>query len=190
MGFLNLSASDRVDLQVLSAVVLVFAVICFITTIVYEGTEETLLSADFKGQEKTLGPIEIKRKNTVLAIAVSHALSIPQGYGSTSSFVEGEVLDGTQEYLFSFGKEFWAEAGYDEGNYYESDTGTSMKLTLQDPGAYYLRFKAEGSLDRQISVTVSRQTGSGLPHRVLGIVVLIAGIILLGLGNRTDRVTR
>lgn len=186
MGFIKLSASDRVDLGALSAVFLVFAAICFITAINYDSTEETLLRTQYKGQEKTLGPIETKRKDTVLAIEFSHALSISGNNGAMSSFVEGEVLDRDRNYLFSFGKEFWAEAGYDEGYWKESDTDTLIKLTLPDIGSYYLRFKAEGSLNRQISVTVSRLTGSGLLHRVLGIIALITGIVLFWLGNRSD----
>ncbi len=186
MGFIKLSASDRVDLGALAVVFLIFAAICFITAINYDGTKETLLRTRYKGQEKTLGPIDTKRKDTVLAIELSHALSISGNYGAMSSFVEGEVLDRDRNFLFSFGKEFWAEAGYDEGNWSESDTHTTMKLTLPDIGSYYLRFKAEGSLDRAVSVTVSRLAGSGLLHRVLGIIALIAGIVLFWLGKRAD----
>ena len=189
-GFVNFSSSDRIDLRALAAVFLVFSAICLVTAIFYDGTAETLLNAQYKGAEKTLGPIETERANSVLVVEIAHALSIDRGFGTMDSFVEGEVLDANRQYLFSFGKDFYAEAGYDEGNYYESDTSTSMKVTLQDPGTYYLRLKAEGSLDRQISVTVSRQVGSGLLHRVLGILALLAGIALLWIGNRPVRTRR
>ncbi len=186
MGFLKFSTSDRVDLGALSAVFLIFAVICFITAIVYDSTEETILSSSFTGKEKILGPIEIKQKDTVLAIEVNHHLAVKGTYGAIDSFVEGEVLDHKRDYLFSFGKEFWAEAGYDEGHYHESDTYTTMKVTLPEAGTFYLRFKAEGDLERAISVTASRLAGSGLLHRVFGVFALIAGIVFFWLGIRGD----
>lgn len=187
MGLLKVSPSDRVDPGALGAVFLIFAAICFTTAIAFDRTEETLLSTSFTGSEKTLGPIEAKRKDTVLAIEVEHPLAVQGKYGAIDSFVEGEVLDRNRNYLFSFGKEFWAEAGYDEGRYHESDTDTTMKVTLPEAGTFYLRFKAEGNLERAVSVTVRRLAGSGLLHRVFGVFALIAGILLFWLGTRADR---
>ncbi len=186
MGFLNLSASDRVDIGAVGAVFLIFAVICFITVINYDSTEEPFLSTSISGKEKILGPIETNKKDTVLAIEFSHRLQVSGYRGAVASFVEGEVLDHDRNYLFSFGKEFWAEAGYDDGYWQESDTQALMKLTLPDIGSYYLRFKTEGSLNQGVRVTVSRLTGSGIPHRILGVIALVVGIVLFWLGARSN----
>ena len=106
------------------------------------------------------------------------------------TFVEGQVLDEKKEYLFSFGKELWAESGRDaDGVWSESDTSYSIDLTIPNPGLFYLKFESDRYADKRrgIAVIVTRKNGSWIPHFWFGLVCLLIGVVLNEIKNKWFR---
>lgn len=195
-------AANRIDLGKLASVFIVTALISFMTAWLFSqesehrfsGTIEPdiipyqALDADGGEQEEntntatSFGPLTTKKYNETYAITLAASLPV-----NTWSFVEGEVLDGEKEYLFSFGKELWHETGRDsDGQWTESDNSYMMKITLPEPGTYYLRFKTQGSYDiAALRVVINKRNGSSLPHMVLGFFALAIGLVLNEIKNKT-----
>ena len=105
------------------------------------------------------------------------------------TFIEGEVLDADEEYLFSFGDELGHYTGVDsEGPWTEHKNSYSVKLTLPEAGDYFLDFVAEtsrGGDNTPLTVTVEKLRGSSLPHILAGVVALIIAVMLNEIRNRT-----
>lgn len=131
-----------------------------------------------------IGPIDIKSKGSVYYIEIIASLPV-----HSWSFIEGEVLNSEQEYLYSFGKELWHEAGRDsDGAWRENRNKYNMKATFPKKGQYYLSFKADSGASRfyntqnttpnSMTVTISQKRGSALPHFWFGLVLIIIGIIM------------
>ncbi len=196
------SSEDGVDLGKVATVFIIFGILSLITAWVFSMETQRLFSdtvrtyvspsvpsqravavAQEKGRDvATIGPITVQRYKEVYEISI--ASSVPE---NTWSFIEGEVLDAEKDYLFSFGKELWSEAGYDdEGAWRESDNSYSMKLTFPQPGQYYLNLKSSGSYNPDaVQVTISKKRGSSIPHFVFGIITLLIGLVLNEIRNKT-----
>jgi hypothetical protein len=129
-----------------------------------------------------VGPFKIRKANEVLFVRVEADISM-DGW----SFVESEVLDEHKDYLFSFGKELWRETGVDdEGPWTEADRDYEMKITIPAKGTYYLNIKTQGDQTPDtLNVKIGSAVGSSLPHLWFGIVVLLIGLVLNEVANRT-----
>lgn len=142
----------------------------------YDESEDIDLSS-------VVGPITTSTSKEVYAIHIS----IPSLPENVWTFIEGQVLDDDHEYLFSFGDEFWHETGHDdEGAWRESYDNYHMKVTFPEPGEYYLSVKAQGDYQpATVQVKVAKCHGSSVPHLVFGLIIIIIGLVLNEIRNKT-----
>jgi hypothetical protein len=179
------SKEGGIDLGKIAIVFFIYGVIGLITSAFYSGGSTPFIRKNIVSMAgETLGPINIKKQNTVIEVSVAAAM-----HKNTWSFVEGELLDSKKEYLFSFGKELWRETGYDEGHWDEKDAEYSMDITIADPGTYYIKIKVKDGAKSPSSITVALSTknGSNIPHLWFGIFALLIAIILNEKKNRSIR---
>lgn len=185
-------------------VFLVFAVISFVTAAYYNTTVEDVLTAKAQSRDFLLtaeadeaiasiaeeglqyqmllaGPFTVSKKSTVYYISVACRL-----VANSWSYVEAELLDEDREYIFSFGRELWHEAGRDsDGAWEESARVLDLNLTNLEPDEYYILLKARqnpqtgGALPLWAYLSVKRQIGSPIPHALFGTMCLAASFILL-----------
>ena len=110
-----------------------------------------------------VGPIVVEQPGEVFEINVR--ANLPDNHWS---FIEVELLDGNEEYLYSFGQELWRESGRDsDGNWSESRRDFETKLTFPVTGFYYLNFIVESKSSKDpksINVNVIKRKGSDIPH--------------------------
>lgn len=139
------------------------------------------IAAEPEEPSNLIGPIKVKKRMEVYQISIRAHLR-----QQSWSFIEGEVLDEDENYLFSFGKELWYESGRDsEGRWVENQNSFDIKVTFPKPGLYYLNFKTDSNVSPDnIDVTVTKIRGSALPHFWFGVFALIAGVSLNIFGNR------
>lgn len=171
---------SRSSLKWMSRVVLLFGVLCYLTSCAMETGRGPSLQEQLPAQGGTVGPFAVEAGGTVLEIDV--AQQIDQARSSTFrrwSFVTGELLDEEQQYLTGFGGEFWHEAGYDGGYWREEEATYETKLTVPEAGRYYLRFQSESDVPAgelsPIRVRAAGQLGSSLPHRVAAFLAFVVG---------------
>ena len=153
---------------------ILFAMLCFITALMLHAVNKDSLSETLPAQGGLVGPLEVSQDLSVYQVDISQ--SVPDGQWS---YVSADLLDQQKTFLFSFGKEFWSESGYDsDGRWQESDVKSSGKITIQKAGTYYLRIKTEASplVTSQIKVGITGKTGSSLPHTIAGVIALIIGV--------------
>lgn len=129
-----------------------------------------------------LGPFRIGRGGIVLTVDIKAPLP-----DQSWTFVEAELLDDDKDYIFSFGNELWRESGRDsDGPWSETDDSLSMKLTIPDPGQYYLNIKTQGTVTPEsLHVRVVRRLGSSIPHFAFGVLALLIAFVLNEIKNRT-----
>lgn len=138
---------------------------------------EEIYTSETSKEVLRIGPISTQRKNEVFRVSASM-------FPTTGSwtYLEFELLDAEGEYLFSFGKELWAEDGYEGGSYwYESDRTYSTKLTIPEKGEYYISMKAESGtqqVSQNIDVKLARLHGSSLPYYIYAILVSMVACAL------------
>ena len=164
-----------------SVIFIAFGLICFLTTLIMNGRVSKSLKQTISADVAEIGPIDVKKDRSVLELnAEQRHLTSGQW-----NYIRGEVLDQDKNYLFSFGKELWAESGYDsEGPWQESDKSMRSKFTIQKAGTYYIRLTSENSQtaktayekDTNITVSVVQKRGSSLPHFIAGLLSLFIGI--------------
>ena len=182
----NLKGKEKSrELSKISIVLICFAIVCLISSWVINWNRGSIGRVQLPPEGGMVGPITVTKDRTVYQISVSQDIRQDNSW----SFVTGEVLDKNKEYLFSFGKEFWKESGYDsDGRWSEKETKYDMKVTLEK-GTYYLNFESqksrEGGAQNSIWVIVKQKGGSALPFFVSGIIALIIGVILNEIANRT-----
>ena len=167
----------------IALVLIVFGVVCLITAGFFSISRGTSIQKDLPLEGGMVGPIEVKKDNTVYLIKVFQFVRNDNAW----SAVTGNVLDQDKNYLFGFGQEFWKESGYDsDGRWTESKTKYDVKVTLPK-GTYYLEFETDPSpgVDSGISVSVSGKMGSSLPFLISGILALILGVILNEIANQS-----
>jgi len=186
----SLQPGQKPRLKAIGCITILFGVLCLVTALVLTFMGSNPIERTIPPTGGQIGPITIEDENTVLSV------EIKQGFRQDGwSFIEGEVLDADEEYLFGFGDELWAESGYDGGHWHEEKNDSDVKVTIPEPGTYYLAFNAsagaQGSrgvgtpagpqpsaIGTPIKVTIQPMTGSSLPFLIAGILGLIIGLLL------------
>lgn len=126
------------------------------------------------------GPFEVDKYRAVYGLDLKIS-GLPQ---NSWTYLEGELLDEEQNYLFSFGRELWHETGVSEGEYWsESRTAHDLKFTIARPGRYYLNLKLDageigGAVPDSVSLKLTRRLGSAMPHALFGLLCLVPGLII------------
>ena len=164
-----------------ATLLILFSFICFGTAVAFN-FENQSFKETLPPDGGTIGPIEIEKPNTVLSVSVTQDIQTDNEW----STVIGELLDEKKNYLMGFSKEFWKESGYDsDGRWTEKEVNYESRLTVPDPGQYFLQFSSERSekVNTSILVEVSEKVGSSLPAVVAGILALIIGVVLRIVGS-------
>ncbi len=179
--------SSEVDLNKIASVFIIFGVLSIITSFIFtmdrsKIVEKSLHPYKNNSSKLEIGPINTKKYKESYSIKIKAAL-----FRQSWSFVEGVVLDNNKEYLFSFGKELSSYSGYDgEGYWAEVKNNYAMNITFPKPGIYYLIFSTTGgTVPDQVKISISKKIGSGIPHLIFGILLIIMGIIINEIRNRT-----
>ena len=186
----NLPAdSNELDLSKVANVLIVFGLLSFLTSWVYSFEGKTIIDEVFRpsilNKTKEIGPIETKKYHEVYKIKVKAHLN------QSWSAVNGKVLDVNKKHLFSFGKEVSHYSGRDsEGRWTEDNQNYSIDVSFKKPGRYYIQFDAsDGKLPEKLKLKITKKRGSPIPHMVLGIILILAGIAIYELKNRMFRNT-
>ncbi|TDF37213.1 hypothetical protein EYS14_13725 [Alteromonadaceae bacterium M269] len=141
---------------------------------------ETLVTREGKEERPPyqIGPIIVEKPGEVFEVKVKG--SLPDNHWT---FVEVELLDGNEEYLYSFGQELWRESGRDsDGKWSEAKRDFETKITFPVTGFYYLNFIVESKRSvhpKTLKVTLLKRKGSDLPHFWLGMLCFVIGLILV-----------
>ena len=167
--------------QSIAMSVIVFAIICFVTSFFMTTGSGDKISKNFLGNEidKIIGPIQINDENTTYQIDYKGILSIRD-----SLHVTIEVLDQNKKVLYAFGKDMWRERGVDHEGYSweEQDSEGDGKIVFKEPGTYFIKLSIENDLKKpynpKMKVKVQKIRGSHLPHLISGIIALLIGILL------------
>jgi len=162
-------------LKAVGIIMILFGIVSLITSAFFTMDAGKPVTFQLPAQGGTVGPITTKQKDTVLLLDVSQYMN-ENGW----IFVEGEVQNADEEYLFGFGDELWHESGYDEGPWTEWHTDFDLKVTLPDEGTYYLGFTTQSKppATAPIVVKVEQKVGSTVPHFAAGLLGLIFGFIV------------
>ncbi len=153
-----------------------FAILSFVSALFFNVTTGGQISEVLSPEGGIVGPISIEKDRTVYQITVAQDIRSNGAWNQ----VEGSVLDEQKNHLFSFGEEFWKEAGYDDGGAWsESKTDYTIKVLLQR-GTYYLGFEAEqvNQVTGSIQIIGKQKGGSSVPLFTAGVIALILGVIL------------
>lgn len=174
---------DSPRLRLVGLIWLVFGLVSLITAIALSAGGKQLASANLPPSGGEVGPITTTKANVVLEVDVRQRFN-QDGW----SFVEAEVLDEDENYLFGFGEELWAESGYDDGAWHEEKNDYDLRVTIPEPGEYYLGFKTESGaqgaarpgarVGQEIRVTVSSHRASTVPFWTAGILGVLAGLFM------------
>ena len=153
----------------------VFAALCLLTAVITGYSTTRILHEELPPAGGVLGPIELSGSDTVLEIEIASPVADGQWTHWT-----GNLLNSKREFVLGFGEEFWRESGYDDGGYWtETKDDFDVRVTVPDPGSYYLEFSSEASLPGaggSAMVEVHKAPGSSLPHMWLGVLGLIAAV--------------
>ena len=162
-------------LKAIGIIMILFGIVSLITSAFFTMGANEPVAYQLPPEGGTVGPIVTEEENTVLLIEIKQHMS-SNGW----IFVEGEVMDDDEEYLFGFGEELWHESGYDEGPWTEWKTDFDLKVTLPEKGTFYLGFKTESqpAATTPINVKVQKKVGSSVPHFAAGLLGLIFGFVL------------
>lgn len=125
------------------------------------------------------GPIKVKKGQSKICTIRANF------YGdNTSSYLSGEVLDEDKDTLYEFGKDFWHESGYDSDGYWsESERNMKIDLTFSEEGTYYIQFNTENNSMYNIGIKLEVKKGSGIPHLMMGTIILIVLLIMFYFNN-------
>lgn len=190
----NNEPEESVDLGKVATVFIIFGLLSLFTAWMYSMETEQISKTSFRpvgtsGSSAEIGPINVRKHNESYTIHVKASLS-SQSWAN----IEGQVLDSTKQYLFSFGKELSYYSGRDyEGSWTELDNNYSINVTFPKPGTYYLQFNTQSDRAPQnVEVKVSKKRGSSIPHMWFGIIILLIGIVMRELkkhtiGNTTNK---
>ncbi|WP_148863611.1 hypothetical protein [Marinobacter fonticola] len=170
------------QMRIVGRCLFIFAVVSLITAFILSvlgGTDK--LRENVPADGGIIGPFHIEEGNTVLRANVHQNLPVNQW-----SFVTLALLDSQKQYLTGFGEGFWDEDGYDSDGYYwrEAEESYEAKVTVAQPGDYYLEVTPESNLSASqvsgtpISVQVATLGFSPIPHMATGIIALIAYVVL------------
>ena len=136
--------------------------------------------------EHQLGPIEVNYPGEVYEIDMSGGL--PTNHWT---FIEIEITDNFDNFLFSIGKELYHETGYDsDGQWTEYVNHNQTKITFPEPGLYYLNFYSDSKVRKRtthLSVKMKRYRGSSVAFYSLGVVLGIVGLLMIEIKYRPFR---
>lgn len=183
------AAIPKMELGRLSLVLVGFAALCFVTSLIMNGDTGDRYSKVLPPSGGMIGPMTIAEDETTYEIKVAQDIK----QAGQWSYVEGEVLDANKVFQFSFGKELWKK----QREYKSTSTtplGTvpgsdrvgvsryDLKVVFPKAGDYYLRFKtnASGAVSTSIHVTAQQLQGSSIFHLILGIVSLFFALSVFG----------
>lgn len=185
----GLAAVPKMELGRLALVLVGFAALCFVTSLIMNGDTGTRYSKVLPPTGGMLGPIAIAEDDTTYEIKVAQDIKKAGEW----SYVEGEVLDANKTFQFSFGKELWKkQQDYKGPGTLPQSTvpatsiaGVSrydLKVVFPKAGDYFLRFKTNASQAVGTSINVSAQQlqGSSIFHLILGIVSLFFALSIFG----------
>lgn len=157
---------------------LAYGVACLITALVLSMNVGDSISQSFSPKGGKFGPIEVVEENEVVNIAVSQHVK-----DRNWSYVEGEVVDSNDNYLFSFSEELWFETGRDSDGYWEEGKRSyDISITFPKPGKYFLNFTSENNRSSgvgDIRVKAMKEIGSNVAFLWLGCISLILGGAIL-----------
>lgn len=185
----GLAAVAKMDLGRLALVLVGFAALCFVTSLIMNSDTGTRYAKVLPPTGGLLGPITIGEDNTTYEIKVAQDIKRAGEW----SYVEGEVLDADKTFQFSFGKELWKkQRDYRAPTTMPQSTvpatavaGVSrydLKVVFPKAGDYYLRFKTNtsGAVGTSINVSAKELRGSSIFHLILGIVALFFALSVFG----------
>lgn len=126
------------------------------------------------------GPIKVKKGQCKIC-----TIKATFNGDNSSTYLSGEVLDEDKDTLYEFGKDFWHESGYDsEGYWSESERNMKADLTFSEEGTYYIQFNTEENSMYNIGITIQVKKGTGIPHLMMGTIVLILLLFIFYFNNR------
>lgn len=183
-------ADNGVHLGKLALVFIVFAALFLITALVMDVSVYSI-QQDVRANQR-VGPVVTTTPNTILYVSVEN-----RSLSESWAYVEAELVDRRGRWAGGFGGNQYHESGYDSDGYWsESESTVDLTLVVPDPGEYWLRFKVEGgkansnrasniASQTQLSVTVDYKLGGAGIFFVIGLIVLVMGVILNEIRNRT-----
>lgn len=182
------AAIPKPELGKLALVLVGFAALCFLTSLVMNSDTGDRYSKVLPPTGGMIGPINIADDDTVYEIHVAQDIKKAGEW----SYVEGEVLDAAKNYQFSFGKELWKK----QRDYRAQSTSTipmtstgmagvsryNLKVVFPKAGEYFLRFKTNASdaVGTSINVSAQQLQGSSMFHLILGIAALFFALSVFG----------
>ena len=141
---------------------------------------------------ETVAPIITSDENTVLYISIEN-----RNLSESWAFIEAELVDRQGRWVGGFGGNQYHESGYDSDGYYsEGQTVVDLTLVVPQPGEYALRFKVEGGRNTSrssgdissrtpLTVRIDYKLGGGGIFFALGLIILVIGVVLNEIRNRT-----
>ena len=191
----DLPSEDRVEWGKVGVALLAWSFIALVFAAYFSGSEKSdsyevhplEVKDSWKALQKQegkpqplyqIGPIVVQRPGETYELRV-------KSYVPTNrwSFIEVQVLDQQEEYLYSLGNELWHETGRDsDGKWRERKDQFDTAITFPEPGFYYFNFLVDKNFKQQhkvLTVKVSKRNGSSLAHSVISIILLIVGLILI-----------
>ena len=158
----------------------IFCIACFWTSFSMEN--KVVNSKNYNGlQEGSIyGPIKVKKGQSKICTIKATFFG-----DNASAYLSGEVLDEDKDTLYEFGKDFWQESGYDsEGYWSESERNMKADLTFSEEGTYYIQFNTEENSMYNIGIQIQVKKGTGIPHLMMGTIVLILLLFIFYFNNR------
>jgi hypothetical protein len=176
-----LMSSSRSPLAAISRLLLLFGVVCYITSCAMEVNTGVDIEQNLPPSGGDVGPFTVDG-GTVVEVEVEQRIDRGRRYFKRWAFITAELLDENRNYLTGFGGEVWHEAGYDDGYWREQETEYQTKITIPRDGTYYLRFKTESDVSTSelspIEVEVRGNLGSSLPHHLAALFAFVVGGVL------------
>ena len=161
-------------------IMVIFCCACFWTSLNMENTVVTKKSYNYLQEGSIYGPIKVKKGQSKICTIKANFTG-----DNTNTYLSGEVLDEDKDTLYEFGKDFWHESGYDsEGYWSESERNMKADLTFSEEGTYYIQFNTEDNSMYNINVRIEVKKGTGIPHLMMGTIVLILLCIIFFFNNK------
>lgn len=176
----TLRLENTIFYNTLCLIMAVFCITCFWTSLQMEYKTVANRNYNYLQEGSLYGPIKVKKGQSKICTIKANFSG-----DNTSTYLSGEVLDEDKDTLYEFGKDFWHESGYDSDGYWsESERNMKADLTFSEEGTYYIQFNTENNSMYNISVKIEVKKGSGIPHLMMGTIVLIILSVLFFLKNR------
>lgn len=182
---------EGIHLGKLAMVFIGFALLYLATSLYFSMPEKKQVTTGMA--DKVFGPIETTRRNAVLELTINIS-SLNESW----AYVEVDLLDSARKKaLMTFGSEQYQESGRDsEGPWTESKNNSDIRVTIPEPGSYYLRARVQGgpknstassdiTKKTKLRITIEHLRGSSALFIWAGVFLLIIGVVLNEIRNRT-----